>query len=296
MIDDSGDYLTGDYVERGSTVDLTVAYGLLHYRRARAALQTGLDHGGEAVDALRDGIERLHELREEERADAAEHNRSMERAHERAGEIYTELNRLESEAYAIEEDALDLLGRSLEAARRATDATRQWVATASSLAGTLPAESRQRSAVRLRSESGWMTGHTAAQQADAHLAQAWIHQTRFHDHQEDQRILRELAKVLDLARIEADVEVEATKMRNAHDAAVEEIAEAMRILERAHRDAGRHWSFVAQEAAANDLLTLLGHADHTHDAIEAYRNVVKNRESKTYVQTFAARLQVLESR
>ena len=70
----------------------------------------------------------------------------------------------------------------------------------------------------------------------------------------------------------------------------------MRILERAHRDAGRHWSFVAQAAAANDLLTLLGYEDHTHDAIEAYRNVVKNRESKTYVQTFAARLQVLESR
>ena len=63
----------------------------------------------------------------------------------------------------------------------------------------------------------------------------------------------------------------------------------MKILERAHRDGERHWTFVAQQAGANYLLALFGHPEYIDDAIQAYDNAIKGREDEKFSEKFATR-------
>lgn len=293
-IDQSGDFLNGKYVENGSSSALTVEHGLLHFRGQQAVLAariTGLDDAGKN---LYDDIARLEGMKASFAESQSRALADLRASTEAAAELFDELNRIDSEAFAIEDQALDLLDQAARAAKQASRNADLWVREARDKTQGMSSETKGRSAMGSRINDGWMGGFIAAEEADAQLAMGWIHFDRYDAARKNVALLEKVADVLELK--EADVESEREKLTAAHDAGLEEIKAAVRVLESAHRGSDRHWTLSAQAAGATYLLSLLGHEDYVADTIEAYRAALKGRETESFAETFATRLSRLERR
>ncbi len=291
-IDRSGDYLAGAYVENGSRTDLTVEHGLKYYRGRRAVAAAELAVEEQAVEDARSDVVRLTEMKEAFQSDQDRAIQRVPSAVSAAEEAFDELSRIESEAYAMEDTALDLLADAVSAAKQAAGYAADQTRDARECAQGLAPEAAAGSPCAKRQEDGWIGGHIAAQAADAGFAKAWIHYQRFIAHSRNADILAKVKTPLGLA--EADADAEREKAAEAHDAGVEEVADAMAELERAHRESGRHWTVVAQQAAGLNLMALFGHPSYRDDAEAAYREAVKGREDRDSARPFLARLADME--
>ncbi len=289
-----GDLLTGRYVDESGSAAPSVEFGLVHYRDAQRVLAQRIDLQEEALEGLREAIVRLEGMKEVYRATQTVSAEQVASASTFANEIFPELNRVDSEAFTIEEDALDFLDRAAQSARAASGQARQWVSAAVAHTQDLSPEARNRSAFEQRSKLKWMVAHIAAQEADARLAKAWIHYARYRVYSQSATVLAKVAEPLRLQ--EADAEAERSKAQHAHDVGVAEITQAMSVLEKAHRDSGRHWTIAAQAAGTSYLMALFGHEGYVADAIEAYRSVVRGREDRSDAAKFVSRLTDLEGR
>ena len=292
-IDQSGDYLTGQYVESGSDGDPLVEYGLLHYRSERAVLTAKIEVKEHGLDDLRSNIGRLEGMKGAYLDTQNEVAQRITGSVDVASEVYTELNRAESEAFAVEDEALGLLDRSLRAAKQAAQYADSWLREAGDCTRGMSMEAKSRSAFGGRLNDGWMGGFIAAQEADARLAKAWIQHARYDAAKQNTELLADVAELLQLA--EADVESEQTKMAEAHDAGLEEVEEAMAVLQRSHGRTERHWTVTAQAAGATYLLALFGHEEYVAEAVQAYHAAVQGRENEKFTQVFIARISRLEN-
>ena len=81
---------------------------------------------------------------------------------EAAADVYAELNRVESEASAIEELALDLLEQSARVATQAAADAGQWVDEARDRTRNVSPQAKERSAIGKRTKDSWMGGLIAA--------------------------------------------------------------------------------------------------------------------------------------
>lgn len=267
-LDRAGDYLDGQYVENGSSTVLTVSYGLDYYRDERDALAAALEAERRGLDDLRadiariEGMKRLYESEQQEAQDR------MAEVAPTARDTYDELNRVESEAFAVEEDALSLFDRAERTLKQAAGFSKR--------------------------DQPWMGGHMTAQAADARLAAASVQYQRFSAYSRDAELLAAVTRSVDLK--EVDVQAERDKAAEAHEHGVEAIQSAMAELEKAHRAAGRHWTFVAQAGSANHLMALFGHRGYYNDAVEAYRSALKGREGEPYTEKLTVALKRLEER
>ncbi len=210
-----------------------------------------------------------------------------------ARDLYDELSRLDAEAFSFEDDALSALKKSASSARQAATNAQNWVSQARAQIQSLAPEAKNLSPFHTRTQDGWMAGHIASQEADALLEQARIYLRRYRTQQLDAAILAELAKPLNLR--EADPQALQEAALQAQTAGVDAVRTAMMRLQKAHREANRHWTIVAQQASANELLTLLGQPGYDKDALTAYRNAIKGRESESFSQPFLARIHQLEN-
>ncbi|MCH7591471.1 MAG: hypothetical protein IH989_01655 [Planctomycetes bacterium] len=215
-------------------------------------------------------------------------------ATESAAEAFAELSQIESDAFTIEEEALNLLDRAAGSAKSAAGYTRQWVSEARRKVQTLSPEARSRSAFDQRGKADWVDAFVAAQEADARLAKAWIHYARYRSASQNAATLTKVSQGLQL--VDADAQAEADKAQHAHDVGIAEITQAMTVLKRSHGGAGKHWTLTAQAAGTTYLLALFGHEDYVADAIETYRSAVRGRENESFAATFVARLSKLENR
>lgn len=293
-IDQSEDYIKGRYVEDGSANQLTVEYGLLHDQNERTVLALVMERQHRALDNVRSAISRLEGMRRSYRQTQSRALEGVTKSASTGSEVHAELNRIESESFAVEESALELLLRSAQSSRQAAGYADQWIRDARERTQALSPKARARSAFDGRLQDGWMGAYIAVQEADARLARAWIYYERYHAHSLSTEILADVAGVLQLN--EADVESEQIKAGEAHDAGVEEVKQAMDVLKRAHAKTDRHWTITAQAAGTTYLLALFGHEDYLNDTIEGYRNAVKGREDERFAATFVARLNRLEKR
>jgi hypothetical protein len=294
QIDVSGDYLRGRYVENGSTQNLTIEPGLLHYRDRRQIVADRTAGTEAALDNLRTDLQRLQALAGRLEATERDARTQMDDAKEAARAAYDGLNRINSEAFAIEESALAYFDKAARAAQQAASAGQEWTSSAGERAQRIPPAAQDRSAFKERQNDGWMAGYSRAKQADANLARAWIFLDRYRAATTLAATLSDFPESIRLG--EADAEAESTKAADARDAGVEEIKQAMTALERAHRDADRHWAIVAQAAGANYLMALLGRAEYLPEAIQAYRTALQGREDAKFVEPLAIRLKQLEAR
>lgn len=293
-LDNSGDYLTGRYIAEGAPIPLPVEHGLAHYRNERAVLNAGIENAKESLDDMRADIARLQSMKSMQaagREEAAERIRTIAKS---AVTVFDELNRVESEAEVIEDKALDLLDKSARACKAAAGLAKDWVTEARTASQGLSSEAAERSVWHLRQQDSWMGGHMSAQVADALLQRAWLYYARVQADSRTADLLAGSAKLLQLK--EADAERSRKAAEDAKQAGIKEVTAAMAVLETAHRDAGRHWTFVAQQAGANYLLALLDQPAYYKDAIAAYRSALKGRENEPYVQSLASQLKRLEAR
>ncbi len=294
-LDRPGDYLAGHYVEDGSPDNLSVEYGLLHYRDARAALNARIQVQTTALETLKsEELERLNEMKETFQQDQDRATDRVADAMAKAGETYDELNRAESEAFALEEQALARLEDSAVACQRAADAERSWVEDARDRTRGVSSDAKQRSAFAKRLNDEWMTGHIQAQAADARLAKAWIHYGRYTAYKQTADILKSVVGIIKLN--EVDLEDLRTKVVAAHDAGVDEITKSLSVLEKAHRSAEHHWTITAEAAGAQYMYALFGQPSGLSNAVTAYRSAVKGREDQKFAGTFVRRLRHLEKR
>ncbi len=294
VIDGSGDYLSGKFVENGSTADLTVEYGLTHFRNECAVVSAKLAEEEHALDDLRSDIARLEGIRNEHQADHDRTVQGLNQAIANAPLALAEITDIEAEALAVEDEALELFNQSIQASGRAARAAGEWVRSAGDMTRDLSSEVSARSAYGQRRQAGWMGGYIAAQTADAHMARAWIFYRRFSAQSRNVELLGRVAGPLKLSDV--DLEAEAELAAEAHDLGVDEVSEAVAVLQRAHREADKHWTIVAQLAGANHLMALFGHPEYIESAIEAYRNAIQGREDRGYVQKLATCLRRLENR
>ncbi|MFQ5495429.1 MAG: hypothetical protein ACE5EX_08615, partial [Phycisphaerae bacterium] len=294
VIDVAGDALTGRYIDPRSGGEPTVVFGLLHDQHERAALAETIAREREALHETRSAIERLQATMEGYEQRQREAIRRLADLKDRAAGVFEAMDEAESEAFAIEERALDWLEKSARAAGQAAQYAEQGISEAGRRAGALSTEARQRSAFDARTKDRWMSGFVATQGADAKIVKAWIQYDRFAAAGRLQGLSSHLAALLDEADI--DLETLAEQRVAARRAGVEEITRARKLLDKVHGKARDHWTLAAQAAGTTYLITLFGYDNYLADTIEAYRRAVAGRETKPAAATFVARLNRLESR
>ena len=293
-IDASGDFLKGRYLENGSATNLTIEHGLAHYRNERVVLAAKVEGEQKGVADFRSDLSRIEGIKSANEAAQTDAAQRIAETAPLAAEAYDELNRVESEAEVVEDAALKLLDQSVSASQQAAGGVDTWTGDAGKRTQNLKPEAKERSAYNARENDGWMAGHIAAQAADARLAKAWIHYDRFVAASQNADVLALVTKTLGLK--EADPESERTKAAEARQAGIDEVTKAIEVLQKAHGKTDKHWTFVAQAAGTTYLLALFGQTDYVADAVEGYRNALKNRETEKYTEKLAARLKRLESR
>lgn len=289
-----GDFLNGRFVEGGSASAVTTEFGLAHYRDERAVLAARVDGREAELKGLNEDIAHLDSTKSVLLAGQKRGEETIKALAESASTIYTELNRLSSEASAIEERAVQFLDQSAKASQAAARAADEWVTRGGAESRDLPAENKDRSAFNMRSRDGWMGAHIATQEADARLAVAAIQYDRYRAASADAEVLDKISKYFAVA--EADPEAERTKAEEAKAAGIDAVTQAMAVLERSHGRAERDWTIVAQAADATYLLSMFGRPDYLPDAIEAYRKAVSSRESEPFAKPFVARLARIEAK
>lgn len=293
-IDASGDFLTGRYLEKGSPFNLTIEPGLLRYQADREVLTRVIADRQREVEELRAGTARLETLRSAYAQTEQDAKPRLADVRSRAEKDFAELNRVESEAFALEETALAQLDRSAKTLKDAATRSADWIRDAQGKTQSLSPESQGRSAFQVRTDDAWIGGFIQAQSADARLAKAWIFYDRFIAHSQTAALLERVRDSLALS--EADVDNEKAKAAEARTAGSEEVKLAVSDLERSHKDVDRHWTLVAQAAGTTYLLALFGDPSYIADTVEGYRKAVQTREEEKFVQPLLARLRQLEQR
>lgn len=293
QIDATGDFVNGHYLENGSTANLTIEPGLRHYEAELAVTDAELERLRAGLDGMKEDIARLEGMREDLASQQAKAVEQVASLKPRAKDIHDELTGYEDDATQLEDQALDRFTASARSAKLAASDSDAWISDAQSHTSGLSPEKLERSAFENRTKATWMSGHIEAQEADAELAKAWIYLDRFEGAKRDAELYASLPPELELA--DADAAAERDAATAARDAGVEAVTKADSILKRAHRDADRNWTFVAQEAGATYLLVLFGDKSFKADAVAAYREALKGREDKPFTQQLAARLRQLEA-
>jgi len=289
----AGDVLQGRFVEDGQTSTLTVSPGLDHFLGERAVLIASMESTSEAITGLSADLERLQQMRET-------FVQRQEQAVHRAGQILEEVKAvcgemegIDEEADELEEAALELFDQSAAAAQQASQAVGLWIREAQGRTQDLTPAAKDRSAYTVRQDDGWMGGFCTAQVAHARLAQAHVYFARYAARSRYAALLARATEVLELPDVDASAEK--GRSEEAREAGVARLSDAISQLEKAHRDTGRHWTLVAQEAAALQLIASFDHEDVRDQAIAAYRSALKGRENEPYAAPFLAVLSRLEN-
>lgn len=292
-IDATGDFLTGKYVENGSSIKLTPAFGVLHHRVERNALAKRIAGTVAAAKELEAGAAQLSGMRASFTEAEAVAAKESSVVREEAGEVFESMNRASAEAYALEEKALDALKKSADTLKQAAGSSATWISDARERTDQIKPEAQERSGVFKRTKDGWMGGFTQAQTADPMLTRAWIFSDRYAAYSQSASLLSDYAGPLGLK--EADATAEKEKATAARTAGIAEVKQAMALLEKAHKDVEKHWTVVAQAAGTEYLLALLGDPAYVTESTESYRKALQGREDAAYVQPIASRLRKLEA-
>ncbi len=294
VIGPSGDYVSGSYVPAGGSGPLTTEPGLRHFVSERV-VQTARVQGAEQTRKdLRDDLAHLETLKAGQEAIQDRSKKELTALVATARDVLANWDKMDSEAEKIEDEALKLLTQAAATAKDAAEAQGRWVGEARTRTQGFSQEAGARSGVARRLQDEWLEGYTRAHQADAVAAKAWVHAIRFQSLSESAKALAQSSAALGLPEDRAANMVQRAK--ESQEAGIAAVNEAMAVLERVHGGVDDHWTVTAQAAGTIYLLTLLGQAEFTQQAVEAYRSAVKGREDKPFADRFTSRLKQLESR
>ncbi|MHC5112359.1 MAG: hypothetical protein ACYTHJ_21080 [Planctomycetota bacterium] len=292
-IDQTGNLVYGRYLENGSEGELVVRQGALHFRNRRDALKIKSDGLRASMASVDGDIQLLEELKTTALGRADDANATAAAMAGAATTLLEEYAQVQSDAWNAEDEAVELFKKADARFKSAASATDAWVRNGADTLREISDTARDAAAENMQAKSGWLGGHIRAQKADAILGSAWCYLQRYRNHRAVAEFLGEFGNIFTIPETDAKSE-----LANAEDARAEAVAlveSAVADLEKAHRDAGKHWTFVAQLAGANDLMVLLGYDAYVADAIEAYQSAIASREAEGYSQKYARRLAELQA-
>ncbi|MGB0714908.1 MAG: hypothetical protein ACPGXK_03465, partial [Phycisphaerae bacterium] len=278
-IDWSGDYVAGSYVEGGQSDGLTTKLGAVHQAGRRSILESTVASLETAVASMSEDIERLKDTRSDAMARAGIVDEVTRTLKSNAEQLFEQMAELDSLAGGAEDQAIDHFEQAERFFTTAARSTETWVRDGAAKVREMSSEVRPTSGDSLRAEGGWLAGHIQAQRSDTLLGAAWCYASRYRAHQETAQLMEDLAETLGLKDESAAESEDATVAKENVVASVQDAADA---LEKAHREAGKHWTFVAQLAAMNDLMALVGFEAYRADALDAYREAINSREQDGY--------------
>ena len=288
-----GEYISGRYVSAQVSGKPALESGLQTLRAQRDGLAAAQRIWEAALGNLQGNLHRQKGLKESLAARQLSAETDIAALSKDATATYDELARFDAEAETSEEKALDLFSRAARAGKAAGDALRTVLNDSRSASEPLSPEAKERSAANAASQDAWMIGHLTGEIVDARLARARIYQSRYAARLQNSTLLAETQTNLGLK--ETDAPREKKMADEAHAGGIAEITEAAAILESAHRESGRHWTFVAQSGNLSDLLILFGDTTASKDSLATYRSAVKGRETQPFVRQLNSRISRLEA-
>lgn len=290
-----GNILDGEYVEDGSTEDLTLQHGLNHYDNLRNVKQMQVDAMQKDLDALRADIRLMADMKGDREAQDAKIRHRMAEARQEAGELASQLAATAASAEEAENHAIQKFSTARQAFSSAASNAASWVREGS---GREVSEGgRASSAFLERGKQRWLEGYRRGEEADVHLAIAWANYLRSDAMQRD---LNTLQAVADTLNLQFDATAYETSIAETRTAGINAVNEAMNALQKAHGSTNGQWTMAATAAGGNYMLVLFGVPDaqtYLSDAINNYRNALsEGRDQADYTATLSARLAELSNR
>jgi hypothetical protein len=286
-IDQSDDFLTGEYTSAGGSKPIAPQPGLYHYRGESADLQARADNTAELLASLRVEVEAMQAAKAQLAQRAADATSRSAELQAEAADAYESMTDLLSRAEAAEEEAIADLGQAVRAFAAAANKMRSRQGDAGEEIADLSSEARERSAKELFSNVRWPVASNNARAADAHLRLAMVYYERYRDLTADGAIL---AQVADELAIEADPDDLGEQADQARQSGSEATEKAIDLLLKASRDLNQHYSVTAEIASAYYLQSLFGQPQFVSAAIENYQAAVEGREDDPAVRTYMERL------
>ncbi len=294
QIDETGDYLRGEFVPATPDEEIEIQRGLVDYRHERAVTALSIERYLQALEDVTTNISEFESLLARYEQAASEAAAELENVREQAASAYRlTLERSSASDEAFEQSARKARG-ALAAFKAAVQATNDYTRSARDrISGASPAV-QERSPFKLLSEDEWLTGQASNELAQAYyvLASILAHQ---HETAEEDRIMAIVARA-ELGIDEADPDAFAAVSEAARADAVEAARSAVRELEKAGRSLDNNWTVAAQAGAAHYLLAVLENPAHLETALANYEAAVQNREDEPFAHAIVDRKEQLQDR
>jgi chromosome segregation ATPase len=293
-IDETGDYLRGEFIPEGPDGKIVVQRGLVAYTHDRAVTGLSIKRYEQTLEDVEASISEFDSLLAQYEEAATEAAAELERVREQAASAYRmTLERSSAGDEAIKQAARKARG-AVTALRSAVQAANNYTRSARDrISGASPA-AQERSPFKLLSEDDWISGQATNELAQAYylLATILAHQ---HETAEEDRIMAVVARS-ELGIDEADPDGFAATSEAARGDAVEAARDAVRELEKSGRDLNNNWTVAAQAGAAHYLLAVLENPAHLETALANYQAAVQNREDDPFAHAIVDRKDQLQDR
>ncbi|UCG15348.1 MAG: hypothetical protein JSV19_08610 [Phycisphaerales bacterium] len=290
-IDDSGDFLHGQYVP-ASDGEIEAERGLQERQRDLDQLQTQLAVITDQIEANQGDAAALNKLktRFDERQDQA--TKHVGAAREQAQEVYERFRKSAAAADEAEVDALAKLDQALRALRAAEQAATERTTRVDQ--GGMSREKWERMPGQMISGDEWIPANMRFQSADVLVRKGVVHFDRYRGASSEIKLLGQVTELLALPATDSDALV--TKRDNARQNGTAAADEAVQLLSRSARPLEQHWTLPAQAAAAQYLLVLFGEEAALDTVIANYEQATEDRGDSPHVEAYRQRLDLLERR
>ncbi|MCH7526002.1 MAG: hypothetical protein IID39_01065 [Planctomycetes bacterium] len=295
-IDDSGDYILGQFVPADPDRPVVVLRGLAGYRNDRDTLAGELKGLDETLSGVEADAGSLEQLAQGYAAHASEAGAEFDEMRSRAASLYTELETHLSGADAEVDQAVNTLNQAVAALKLALDRVSERNRNAKDVISKLSPDARDRSPNRFRSEDTWLTGQINNDLGQINYLLGSILYDRFAGAAEDYELALRIREALELSDIGPDFF--AARRDAAREKGLAALRDAISFFERSSRDLDRHWTLAAQVGDAHFLLSRFESDPYPYilSAIENLTQAVTNRENKPFTQTIRTRLKQLQAR
>ncbi len=292
-IDDSGDFVTGEYVPVDDDVEIRRERGIKDYRDERETLAfdlEGLERQASDLEAAVKGFELLAEEYARRAGDARSESQSLQ---SEAASTFAEFEQRVTDADASMDSAARKIASAVSAYRTAARAVGDVSRAAQDRLSLASPAQQDASPLKNLTKDKWRTGQINNELAQARVALAVMHTKRFLHASADYSLVVFAKEAFQLS--EADPSVFAERRDEARESAMEEARSAASDFERSARELGTSWTVPAQAAAAHELLAILEDPAHRATAIANYANAIETRDDWPAVQSLVNRLAQLRN-
>ncbi len=272
-IDETGDYIRGQYIPIDNDQEIEIQRGLEHFRHDLESAQAELEKMEDAAARLEESAEMLRELKRNLGQRVQLSSESVARREAQVESEYSEFIGLGERARQAEEEVIELFDKAMRAFKTAETG----VVNEENRAREHRPDDPQRQPYhysQVAGDQGWLRGQLLAQQADGELRIGLVLLGRYQDAR---------ASLSDLGMLDVgqdDLAVWRETAESAKTAAVERAESAIEILDNKAQDriGEGNWTVAAEIGAAHFILSLLDVELAAERALEWYGAAVENRE------------------